>query len=61
MQGYDGAIQAWLANLISRRVAPYFMTIRPCRGHYQPIYQPPEGVYLLIIKFSTSDNAFRLP
>ena len=24
MQGYDGAIQAWIANLISRRVAPYF-------------------------------------
>ena len=27
MVGYDGAIQAWMANLISRRVAPYF-TIR---------------------------------
>ena len=24
MQGYDGAIQAWIANLISRRVAPSF-------------------------------------
>ena len=26
MQGYDGAIQAWIANLISRRAAPYYKT-----------------------------------
>ena len=31
MQGYNGVIQAWIANLISRRVAQYVMTIRPCR------------------------------
>ena len=27
MQGDDAAIQAWIANLISRRVAPYFTCI----------------------------------
>ena len=28
---YDGAIQTWIANLISNRAAPYFSTIRPWR------------------------------
>lgn len=29
MEGYDGAIEAWIANLISCRIALYFTTIRP--------------------------------
>ena len=31
MYEYDGAIQTWIANLISNRAAPYFSTIRPWR------------------------------
>ena len=61
MQGYDGAIQPWLANLISRRVAPYFMTIRPCRvKNYVMIFDQSERalgpIYILNVNNFFSGN-----
>ena len=61
MQGYDGAIQPWLANLISCRVAPYFMTIRPCRvKNYVMIFDQSERalgpIYILNVNNFFSGN-----
>ena len=48
MKGYNGAIQAWIANLISRRVAPYFMTIRPCRVRIYVMLSEVDGLQSLV-------------